>query len=48
MKRDSLAYTVVANNWVHSGVSTLLKTIAGETKGLSLDDESEFNYRGMR
>ncbi|PWY81575.1 ATP-binding cassette transporter [Aspergillus sclerotioniger CBS 115572] len=30
-----------------SGVSTLLKTIAGQTKGLSLDDSTEFNYQGI-
>ncbi|KAF5673927.1 ABC transporter CDR4 [Fusarium circinatum] len=29
-----------------SGVSTLLKTIAGHTHGLHLDDSSEFNYQG--
>ncbi|KAF5642396.1 ABC transporter CDR4 [Fusarium tjaetaba] len=28
-----------------SGVSTLLKTIAGHTHGLHLDDSSEFNYQ---
>ncbi|OOF91791.1 hypothetical protein ASPCADRAFT_518204 [Aspergillus carbonarius ITEM 5010] len=30
-----------------SGVSTLLKTIAGQTKGLSLDDSTAFNYQGI-
>nr|RBR01087.1 hypothetical protein FVER53263_10580 [Fusarium verticillioides] len=30
-----------------SGVSTLLKTIAGHTHGLHLDDSSEFNYQGI-
>ncbi|KAH7147453.1 ABC-2 type transporter-domain-containing protein [Fusarium sp. MPI-SDFR-AT-0072] len=30
-----------------SGVSTLLKTIAGHTYGLHLDDSSEFNYQGI-
>ncbi|VTT76298.1 unnamed protein product [Fusarium fujikuroi] len=30
-----------------SGVSTLLKTIAGHTHGLHLDDASEFNYQGI-
>ncbi|GKZ32827.1 hypothetical protein AbraIFM66950_002460 [Aspergillus brasiliensis] len=30
-----------------SGVSTLLKTIAGQTKGLFLDDSTEFNYQGI-
>ncbi|KAG5762970.1 hypothetical protein H9Q72_008935 [Fusarium xylarioides] len=29
-----------------SGVSTLLKTIAGHTHGLHLDNSSEFNYQG--
>ncbi|KAF9766424.1 hypothetical protein IL306_001186 [Fusarium sp. DS 682] len=30
-----------------SGVSTLLKTIAGHTHGLHLDESSEFNYQGI-
>ncbi|KAL4812200.1 ABC-2 type transporter-domain-containing protein [Aspergillus spinulosporus] len=30
-----------------SGVSTLLKTIAGETRGLNLDEGLRFNYRGI-
>jgi hypothetical protein len=30
-----------------SGCSTLLKTIAGETNGLFIDDKSYFNYQGM-
>lgn len=30
-----------------SGVTTLLKTIAGETNGLHVDDKSHFNYQGM-
>ncbi|KAL4942605.1 hypothetical protein BDV06DRAFT_235334 [Aspergillus oleicola] len=30
-----------------SGVSTLLKTVAGETKGLYLDGSSNFNYQGI-
>ncbi|KAF5656559.1 putative ABC1 transport [Fusarium heterosporum] len=30
-----------------SGVSTLLKTIAGHTHGLHLDQASEFNYQGV-
>ncbi|KAL2848368.1 ABC-2 type transporter-domain-containing protein [Aspergillus pseudoustus] len=30
-----------------SGVSTLLKTIAGETRGLSLATSSELNYQGI-
>jgi len=30
-----------------SGCSTLLKTIAGETSGLNVDDKSYFNYQGM-
>ncbi|KGO65937.1 CDR ABC transporter [Penicillium italicum] len=30
-----------------SGVSTFLKTIAGQTKGLYLDEASEFNYQGI-
>ncbi|KAM0407508.1 hypothetical protein ACHAPD_012178 [Fusarium lateritium] len=30
-----------------SGVSTLLKTIAGHTHGLHLDKSSEFNYQGI-
>uniref|UniRef100_A0A0D2Y6S9 ABC transporter domain-containing protein n=1 Tax=Fusarium oxysporum (strain Fo5176) TaxID=660025 RepID=A0A0D2Y6S9_FUSOF len=30
-----------------SGVSTLLKTIAGHTHGLHLDDSSEFNYQDI-
>ncbi|KAF4451298.1 putative ABC1 transport protein [Fusarium austroafricanum] len=30
-----------------SGVSTLLKTIAGHTHGLHLDQSSEFNYQGI-
>lgn len=32
---------------IESGVSTLLKTIAGETKGLHVDPESHFNFRGL-
>lgn len=30
-----------------SGCSTLLKTIAGETNGIYIDDSSYFNYQGM-
>ncbi|KAM0433852.1 hypothetical protein ACHAPT_003795 [Fusarium lateritium] len=30
-----------------SGVSTLLKTIAGHTHGLHMEDTSEFNYQGV-
>ncbi|UPK93852.1 hypothetical protein LCI18_004787 [Fusarium solani-melongenae] len=30
-----------------SGVSTLLKTIAGHTHGLHMEDSSEFNYQGV-
>ncbi|KAJ5805910.1 uncharacterized protein N7503_003512 [Penicillium pulvis] len=30
-----------------SGVSTFLKTVAGETKGLHLDSSTEFNYQGI-
>ncbi|KAJ5925119.1 hypothetical protein N7454_007758 [Penicillium verhagenii] len=30
-----------------SGCTTLLKTIAGEIHGLTIDDGSEFNYRGI-
>lgn len=30
-----------------SGVTTLLKTIAGETNGLHLDPESHFSYQGL-
>ncbi|KAJ5982947.1 CDR ABC transporter [Penicillium waksmanii] len=30
-----------------SGVSTFLKTIAGQTKGLHLDQSSNFNYQGI-
>ncbi|KAL4882943.1 ABC-2 type transporter-domain-containing protein [Aspergillus karnatakaensis] len=30
-----------------SGVSTLLKTISGETRGLQLDSSSKFNYQGI-
>ena len=30
-----------------SGCSTLLKTLAGETNGLYLDDQSYFNYQGL-
>ncbi|KAL2847099.1 ABC-2 type transporter-domain-containing protein [Aspergillus pseudodeflectus] len=30
-----------------SGVSTLLKTISGETRGLSLDSSSHLNYQGI-
>ncbi|KAJ5641165.1 hypothetical protein N7490_005165 [Penicillium lividum] len=30
-----------------SGVSTFLKTVAGETKGLYLDSTTEFNYQGI-
>lgn len=32
---------------INSGVSTFLKTIAGETKGLYLDTEAKFNYQGL-
>ncbi|KAL3474110.1 ATP-binding cassette transporter [Aspergillus californicus] len=30
-----------------SGVSTMLKTIAGETRGLHLDEALQFNYQGI-
>lgn len=30
----------------YSGVSTLLKTIAGETNGLHLDPNSHISYQG--
>jgi len=30
-----------------SGCSTFLKTIAGETNGLNVDDDSYFNYQGL-
>ncbi|SPO07503.1 probable ABC1 transport protein [Cephalotrichum gorgonifer] len=30
-----------------SGCSTLLKTIAGETSGIYVDDKSQFNYQGV-
>jgi hypothetical protein len=30
-----------------SGCSTLLKTIAGETHGLFVDEESYINYQGQ-
>lgn len=29
-----------------SGVSTLLKTIAGKTHGLSVSNQANFNYQG--
>lgn len=29
-----------------SGCTTLLKTIAGETEGITVDEQSEFNYQG--
>ncbi|KAF4334094.1 ABC transporter CDR4 [Fusarium beomiforme] len=32
---------------ISDGVSTLLKTIAGHTHGLHLDESSEFNYQGI-
>lgn len=31
-----------------SGCTTLLKTIAGETEGITVDEQSEFNYQGKQ
>lgn len=38
---------LIANDASRSGVSTLLKTIAGQTRGLYLDEGSQFNYQGV-
>lgn len=34
-------------NHIHSGCSTFLKTIAGETHGFYIDEKSQINYQGI-
>ncbi len=46
-RNDSLISTKFQTDFVLSGCSTLLKTIAGETDGYFIDENSHINYQGI-